>query len=100
MFALVLMSKLQHFPGQPLDVEYPNISSGDARLDFKTISVLAQTKFTGSKTESTLMGNNFYCQILTKLQKCWGIINQNEKGEASLEILEQSVSYNSVTPGQ
>lgn len=99
MFVLVL-SKLQHFPGQPLDVEYQYISLGDAWLGFKAISVLAQTKFTGSKTESIPMRNNFYCQILTKLQKCWGMINQTEKAEASLEILKQSVSYNSVTPGQ
>lgn len=59
MFVLVLMSKLQHSPGQLLDVEYPNTHSGDTWLDFKTISDLAQTKFTGSKTESILMGNTF-----------------------------------------
>lgn len=68
MFVLVLVSKLQHFPGQPLDVEYPNSCLGDAQLDFKTISVLAQTEFTGSKTEAIPVGNTFYCQTLTRLQ--------------------------------
>lgn len=53
----VLKSELHHFPGQVLNLEHPNICSGDARLNFKIISVLAQTKFTGAKTESVPMGN-------------------------------------------